>query len=134
VVRSGELKRKTSLARGSGPRRRTPLGHCTPEQRERIRGLGCIACGEFAGCCHPAHVIDRATLTHEAADDVRAVVPLCPPHHNAYDRGELDLSPYLEPYWRDSQEWAVGAVGLFRALRRITNMRWVPESQHEEAA
>jgi hypothetical protein len=128
-VRPGELQRKTALARGNGPRRRSPLGHCTPEQRERVRGVACIVCGEYSGSCHPAHVIDRATVSQEAADDVRAVVALCFPDHRAYDEGRLDLLPYLEPHWRDSLEWAVRAVGLLRALRRITNQRWVPEPQ-----
>jgi hypothetical protein len=128
TLQRSELQRKTPLKRGSTSLRRTPLGHCTPEQRERVRGLPCIACGVFSGPCHPAHVIDRATVSQDAADDVRACVPLCFPHHRAYD-----LLPYLEPRWRDSLEWAVGAVGLLRALRRITNRRWVPESEHEEA-
>jgi hypothetical protein len=127
-VKSSGLKRKAPL------RRRTPLGHCTPGQQQRVRGLACIVCGEYTGCCHPAHVIDRAIVSREAADDERAVVPLCFPDHRAYDDGRLDLLPYLEPGWRDSLEWAVGAVGLLRALCRVTNHRWVPEPEHEEAA
>jgi hypothetical protein len=91
-----------------------------------VRDLACVACGEHAGHCHPAHLIDRATVSAEFADDVRAVIPLCPMCHRAYDAELLDLSPHLEPRWRDSVAWAVEAVGLFRALRRITNQRWVP--------
>jgi hypothetical protein len=118
--------KRSELKRGSGPRRRTPLGHCTPDQRERVRDRACIVCGEYAGDCHPAHVIDRAAVNANCADDVRAVVPLCPMCHRAYDAGLLDLSPHLEPHWRDAVAWAVEAVGLFRALRRITNQRWAP--------
>jgi hypothetical protein len=135
-VKSSELRRKTPLARGSGPRRRSQLGHCTPAQRERVRGLACIVCGRHADSCHPAHVIDRGMVGIEAADDVRAVVPLCPGPggcHRAYDEGRLDLSPYLEPWWRDSQEWAAGAIGLFRAARRISGQRSIPESDEEAA-
>jgi hypothetical protein len=113
------------------------LGHCTPEQRERVRDLACIVCGRHAGSCHPAHVIDRGLTSVDAADDVRAVVPLCPGLdgcHRAYDDGKLDLSPYLEPRWRDTQEWAAGAIGLFRAARRISGRRLVPESEQEAEA
>jgi hypothetical protein len=116
------LKRKVS----SQLRRRTALGHCTPEQKERVRDLACIVCGQHAGECHPAHVYDSGNVRIEIANDVRAVVPLCPGCHFEYDHGDLDLSPHLEPRWRDSLEWAVGAVGIFTALRRITGMRWRP--------
>jgi ferredoxin len=138
-MRSTELQRTTpprrtdGLKRGAGPRRKTPLGHCTPAQRERVRDLACIVCGECVGYCDPAHVIPRAVTSVDAANDVRAVVPLCPIEHRAYDEGRLDLSPYLEPRWRDSAEWAVGAVGLFAALRQITGERWVPAGDRMEA-
>jgi hypothetical protein len=48
---------------------------------------------------------------------------LCRPCHRAYDRGELDLLPYLEPAWRAQLAHAVGHVGLIAALRRITGTR-----------
>lgn len=59
-------------------------------------------------------------MTEEAANDTRAVVPLCFLCHRLFDDADLDLLPYLEPRWRDSQEWAAGAVGLASALRSIT--------------
>jgi hypothetical protein len=40
-------------------------------------------------------------------------------HHRAYDRGEIDLLPFLEPGWRAQLAHAVGHVGLIGALRRI---------------
>jgi hypothetical protein len=120
------LARRTTLAPTSSRLKATPLGHCTEEQKARVASLACIVCGEHLGHCHPAHVIDRASVNAEAADDVRAVVPLCPPCHRMYDDGDLDLSPHLEPRWRDSLGWAVEAVGLFVALRRITGKRWKP--------
>ena len=40
--------------------------------------------------------------------------------HRAYDTGELDLLPYLEPAWRAQLAHAVGHVGLIGALRRIS--------------
>jgi len=50
-------------------------------------------------------------------------VPLCRvPCHRAFDRGELDLLPYLEPGWRAQLAHAVGHVGLIGALRRISGL------------
>jgi hypothetical protein len=72
-----------------------------------------------------AHVVPRGhpKMSQPMADDVRAVVPLCPGAkgcHRLFDCGEVDLLPYLEPAWRDSQEWAAGAVGLATAVRSIS--------------
>ena len=47
-------------------------------------------------------------------------VALCRRCHRTYDRGELDLLPYLEPAWRPQLAHAVGHVGLVGALRRIS--------------
>ena len=53
--------------------------------------------------------------------DPLCVVPLCRrPCHRAYDSGELDLLPHLEPEWRAQLAHAVGHVGLIGALRRIS--------------
>jgi hypothetical protein len=103
--------------------KRKGISPATPEQREKVKDLGCVVCGK--GPCHPMHLIDRS-LAPSAGDDVRAVVPGCPLHHREYDEGGLDLSPYLEPRWRAELAWAVEAVGLFAALKRITNRRWTP--------
>jgi hypothetical protein len=102
--------------------KRTPLGRCTPEQRERIESQVCIVCGEWFDACEPAHVVPRGhpKMSAVSADDVRAVVPLCHADHRLFDEGKIDLLPYLEPAWRDSQEWAAGAVGLATAMRSIT--------------
>jgi hypothetical protein len=63
-----------------------------------------------------------------AGDDPRAVVPLCrAEHHREFDEGRLDLASYLEPHWRESIAWAVEAVGLFAALRRITGPKTLAE-------
>lgn len=95
---------------------------CTPAQKARVEGKACLVCAQQP--CDPAHLIDKS-LAPSAGDDERAVVPLCRKHHQAYDDHKLDLSAYLEPVWRDSVAWAVEAVGLFRALRRITGQEWI---------
>lgn len=127
IERRTGLRRTSSLSRGTSKLKRTPLGHCTLAQKERVRDLACIVCGEHAGHCHSAHVIPRGALPQEVADDVRAVVPLCFEHHRLYDDGLIDLSSHLEPRWRDSVEWAAGAVGLWKAVRYITGTRALHE-------
>jgi hypothetical protein len=128
LQRKTELGRRTPL-RAVPPRapqrpslKRTPLGRTTDDQKRRVAGLACIVCAEHAGHCHPAHVVPRShpKMTDEAANSTRAVVPLCFTDHRAYDDGKIDLLPYLEPAWRDAQEWAAGAVGLASAMRTIT--------------
>jgi hypothetical protein len=56
-------------------------------------------------------------------DDPLCVVALRRAHHRAYDRGRLDLVPYLEPRFRDQIAHAVGHVGLVGALRRRSGRR-----------
>jgi hypothetical protein len=80
--------------------------------------------------CEPAHLIDRS-LAPGWGDDPRIVVPLCAEHHRLYDEEDLDLSPYLEPRYREAVAAAVLAVGLFSALRRITGKRWSPVEERE---
>jgi hypothetical protein len=46
---------------------------------------------------HPAHLIPRSL---GGCGDALCVIPLCGFHHRAYDRGEFDLLPYLEPAWQ----------------------------------
>jgi hypothetical protein len=107
----------------------SPVSSATDDQKAKVLGHMCIAFENDHGPCwgpvDPAHLIDRS-LAPSAGEDVRAVVPLCRRHHNAYDDHDLDLSPLLEPHWREEVAWAVEAVGLFTALKRITGKRWTP--------
>lgn len=143
MKRSSELQRKTPLRRGSplkagttSPRRRA-ISPATPAQRARVKDQACIvydpAFCSCAGPIQPAHLIDRS-LAPAAGDHPLAVVPLCARHHGLYDDHKLDLSPYLEPMWRESIAWAVEAVGLFSALKRITGCDWVPGNPMEAVA
>lgn len=119
------LTRNSSIKRSPSKLRRTPLGHCTDEQKARVAERACAVCRGHAGFCTPAHVVPRGhpKMSDEAADDSRAVVPLCLGCHREFDEGAIDLTAYLEPAYRDSQEWAAGAVGLASALRSITGQR-----------
>jgi hypothetical protein len=120
--------KRTSLRRRARLRARKPLRRTTPlqrtgslaatdRQRAAVAGWACIVCGATQGV-DPAHVIARSGGGCGAA---LCVVPLCRVRcHRAYDRGELDLLPYLEPAWRAQLAHAVGHVGLIGALRRIS--------------
>jgi hypothetical protein len=55
------------------------------------------------------------------------VVALCRAHHRAYDRGDVDLLPHLEPGYRREVAHAVMHLGLIGALRRLTGRRTVGE-------
>jgi hypothetical protein len=114
--------KRTEMKRGSSNLKRGSCGRTTDAQKERVAGGACVVCRGYAGECHPAHVVPRShpKMTEAAANDVRAVVPLCFVDHRLFDEGQIDLLSYLEPGWRDSQEWAAGAVGLATAMRSIT--------------
>jgi hypothetical protein len=79
-------------------------------------------CGRASGS-YGLHLIPRSL---GGCGDPLCVVPACRRCHRAYDRGELDLVPYLEPAWRPQLAHAVGHVGLIGALRRISGGRRDP--------
>jgi hypothetical protein len=122
--------RRRPLRPGRGLRRRTPLRRhassgrpahlsAAPAQRAKVAGRPCLVCGSVARV-DPAHLIPRSL---GGCDEPDCVVPLCRAHHRAYDTGELDLLPFLEPRWRAELAHAVEHVGLLSALRRITGQR-----------
>jgi hypothetical protein len=113
--RRARLRAKTQLRR-STPLQRSASMAATDAQRAAVAGRRCIVCGSDRRV-DPAHLIPRSMGGCGAA---ACCVPLCRPHHRAYDRGELDLLPYLEPGWRAQLAHAVGHVGLIGALRRIS--------------
>lgn len=100
------------IALGMG---RSPVSPASSLQRAKAKA-GCRVTGvEHAD---PAHVVDRSL---GGCDDPLCTVPLARLVHDAYDRGEVDLLPYLT---REEQAHAVGHLGLLRALRRITGVDW----------
>ncbi len=117
------LKRRASLRpktqRRSNPLRRTSSMAADERQRAAVAARRCVVCGTDRRI-DPAHLIPRSL---GGCGDPLCVVPACRRHHRAYDRGELDLLPYLEPAWRAQLAHAVGHVGLIAALRRITGLR-----------
>jgi hypothetical protein len=112
--RRSPLRARTQLQR-SRPLQRTSSMAASESQRAAVGGRTCIVCGADKRI-DPAHLIPRSL---GGCGHPLCVVPLCRWHHRAYDRGELDLLPYLEPAWRAQQAHAVGHLGLISALRRI---------------
>ena len=113
------LRRRAPLRAKKQLRRATPLQPTCIDGRQRsparaVAGRRCIVCG--AGADRPAHLIPRSL---GGCGDPLCVVPLCRRFDRAYDRGELDLLPYLEPAWRAQLAHAVGHLGLIGALRRV---------------
>lgn len=115
------LPRRAILRARKPLRRTTPLARtaslaATERQRAAVAGRPCIVCGTTTGV-DPAHLIPRSL---GGCGDPLCVVPVCRRRcHRAYDTGELDLLPHLEPGWRTHLAHAVGHVGLVGALRRI---------------
>src|SRR5437764_14095436 len=106
------LRRRTPLRakahlRRTKPLRRPPAMAATDAQRAAVAGRTCIVCGTDKRI-DPAHLIPRSL---GGCGDAACCVPLCRQHHRAYDRGELDLLPYLEPMCRAQVAHAVGHPG-----------------------
>jgi hypothetical protein len=104
-----QLQRSTTL-------QQTSAMAATESQRAAVAGRNCIVCGTDRRI-DPAHLISRSL---GGCGHALCVTALCRSCHRAYDRGELDLLPYLEPGWREHVAHAVGHVGLIAALRRIS--------------
>jgi hypothetical protein len=116
--RRAKLRARKSLRRNSSLQR-TPSMVATDAQRAAVAGRCCIVCG-IDRRIDPAHLIPRSL---GGCGDALCVTALCRRCHRSYDRGELDLLPYLEPGWRAQLAHAVGHVWLIGALRRISGGR-----------
>ena len=115
------------MARTGPPKRRTPLrsvpvAPASPEQRAKVAGRACISCGSRRRI-DPAHITARS---RGGCDHPDCVVPLCRACHRAFDRGELDLLPKLEPGFRAELAHALTHLPLVALLRRVTGVRWAP--------
>ena len=111
--RRAPLRAKTKLRR-SNPLERTDSMAATDAQRAAVAGRSCIVYGSDRRI-DPAHLIPRPL---GGCGHPLCVVPVCRAHHRAYDRGQLDPLPYLEPGWPAQLVHAVGHVGLIGTLRR----------------
>jgi hypothetical protein len=113
--RRARLRAKKQLRR-TKPLQRTASMAASERQRDAVAGRRCIVCAAEARI-DPAHLVPRSL---GGCGDALCVVPLCRRCHRAYDRGELDLLPHLEPAWRAQLAHAVGHLGLIGALRGVS--------------
>jgi hypothetical protein len=113
--RSGSLQGRASLAR-------RPLSPASPAQRAKVRGQPCLVCAGRP--VDPAHLVPRSL---GGCDEPECVVPLCRLCHRAYDRGELDLLPHLEPGRREEVAHALSHLTLIAAVQRLSGQRWGPK-------
>lgn len=119
--RKQRLRRRTEL-RQVTPLRRRPVTPASESQRAKVAGQACLVCGRQP--VDPAHLVPRPLGGCEAGE---CVVALCRRCHRAYDRGELDLLPALEPRFRAELAHALAHLPLLAVLRRVTGRRWGPQ-------
>lgn len=117
--RSGRLRRRTPL-------RRSAVSPASDAQRAKVAGRACLVCGGRP--VDPAHLVPRSL---GGCDLPECVVPLDRRCRRAYDRGEFDLLPQLEPRYRAELAHGLQHVGLLLLLRRVTGMRWEPRDGDE---
>jgi cytochrome c553 len=86
-----------------------------------VAGEPCLVCGGRP--VDPAHLVPRS-LGGCAHPD--CVAPLCRRCHQAYDRGELDLLPHLEPRFRAELAHALTHLSLVAVIQGVTGTRWAP--------
>ncbi len=106
------LRRRAMLRAGKPLRRTSPLQRtasmaATDAQRAAVAGRSCIVCGTDRRI-DPEHLIPRSM---GGCGDPLCVIPACRVHHRAYDRGELDLLPFLEPACGRSSHMPSGTWG-----------------------
>jgi hypothetical protein len=112
--RRKRLRRRAALRRTGRLQRRTPLrrsriARASDAQRAKVAGQRCLVCGERR--VDPAHLVPRSL---GGCDQPDCIVPLDRRCHRAFDRGELDLLPYLEPGYRAELAHRLRHVGAAR--------------------
>jgi hypothetical protein len=117
---SGRLRRRTPL-------RRSAVSPASRAQRAKVAGQACIVCGGRP--VDPAHLVPRSL---GGCDEPDCVVPLERRCHRAYDSGQLDLLPYLEPRRRAELAHGLLHLGLLGLLGRITGTRWATNEGGEQ--
>jgi hypothetical protein len=116
--------KRTPMKRSTKPRKRTAVSPASPDQRAKVKDAPSIVSGQ--GPCDPAHLVPRSL---GGCDDPLCVIPLTRTEHRLYDRGELDLSPFLirEGCIREVQHGLVHTDGsLLRLIRIVTGKRHIP--------
>jgi hypothetical protein len=125
------LKRTAPLD-ASGKRRRSMLSPgrgfaASSDQREKVARQVCAVLGCQAEHCDPAHLAPRAM--GRGCDDADCVIALCRLHHEAFDRGDLDLLPHLagRGFNRELAHAQWHYDDPLSLLIRLSGHRWTPE-------
>lgn len=127
------LQRKTQLTR-TGPLTRTPFKSSKPSKKPRkdwalarakVDAEGrCRVCGSTENL-QAAHLIGQAKQDHEVDGKIivqpHSILPLCEPHHRAYDAHCLDLLAYTTLVEQVAAVEAAG--GIYLANRRLSGGR-----------
>ena len=132
-----ELKRRTPLARGEGPKRKSAPRPSQPkrdwtEARAKVEREEVCRLGRDGGCegrLEAAHIVGRDRDQFPPADRTEwtpfeplfvapdRIVPLCTRHHRLYDAHQVDLLGFLTP-WEEAQA-VLDSDGLELARRRL---------------
>ncbi len=118
--------KRSPMVRKPSRLKRTPLGHASSEQKAKVKRQGSRVESRMQTLEQnpdPAHVVPRS---HGGCDHEDCIVPLPRDVHNAYDRGEFDLLPYLT---LSEQAHAVSHLGILGALKRTTGDNYVVERE-----
>jgi hypothetical protein len=114
-LRPGRWRKPGTEERSNG---RAPFA-ASEAQRAKILGAACVVCQQTKGIT-PAHLTPRSL---GGCDHPDCVTALCWLHHRAFDTGQLELLPYLEPRWRAEIAHAVMHLGLIGALHQLGKRR-----------
>lgn len=137
-MKSSRLSSSSSLSRGKGLKGGRGFA-VSKEQREKVAGMSCAGCGMEADdftAIDPAHLCARSL---GGCDDPLCVVPLCrfswsrEGCHDRFDAGDLDLTPKLEPRFREEVAHCVLHMGLWGAVRRLSGERHSDPKRKEAA-
>jgi len=129
ALKRTELSRGTGLKRKPSTLKRTPLGHASKAQKEKVLREG-LRIAPVDGW--PTEAIDAAHICPRAiggCDSEDCIIPLTRHQHRLYDEGKLDILPYLS---RAEQSHVVGHLGILSALKRTTGETYVPECKGDE--
>lgn len=108
--------------------RRSRMGASKSQVAKRKRVGACIVTGDTEGI-DAAHLVDRSL---GGCDSPECVVPLRRDVHEAYDRHEFDLLPFLIAQGCVAElQHALGHMdgNVLGLLERLTGDRYVPERQ-----
>jgi hypothetical protein len=116
--------RRSTLKQGTG-------FAASPAQRRKVAAQVCAVC--HAEVCDPAHLAPRAL--GRGCDSPACVIALCRLHHEAFDRGALDLLPHLSGagFEVELAHMQSHYSDPLLVLVRLSGTYWVPDTSRSAA-